>query len=183
MVQGIKGTSDPASSLLVTESRSPKTSQGDGETRIDYTLSLKKELVETLTYTRTGKIETGTAGGETALHDLVAGLLKRQGLTWEAAMAGETVTVDDDTQAEAKALIADDGYWGVNQTSERIFQFAVAGAGGDTQKLEQIKAAVQKGFDMAQEAFGGKLPDISSKTLDAVMGKLDDWAGKESETT
>jgi hypothetical protein len=180
MVQEIKGTSDPAAGLLAAGARSPKTSQDDGETNIDYTLSLKKEMVEALTYSRTGKIETGNSNGETALHDLVAGLLKRQGLTWDEAISGETVEVDDETREKAKALIADDGYWGVDQTSERIFQFAVAGV--DPQKLDEIKASVQKGFDMAKEAFGGSLPDISSKTLDAVFSKLDKWAAEPSET-
>jgi hypothetical protein len=96
-------------------------------------------------------------------------------------MAGETVEIDDETRAEAQALIAEDGYWGVEKTSERIFQFAVANAGGDIQKLEEIKAAVGKGFDMAKEALGGELPEISMKTFDAVMEKLNDWA--ETETS
>jgi hypothetical protein len=35
---------------------------------------------------------------------------------------------------------------------------------------------VDKGFNEALEAFGGTLPEISYKTYDAVMEKLDAWA-------
>ena len=57
-----------------------------------------------------------------------------------------------------------------------IFEMAVANAGGDAEKLEQIKSAIDKGFDMAKEALGGTLPEISRNTYDAVMKKLDSWA-------
>jgi hypothetical protein len=33
---------------------------------------------------------------------------------------------------------------------------------------------------MAAKSLGGSLPDISSKTYDAVMNKLDAWAGQEA---
>jgi hypothetical protein len=54
---------------------------------------------------------------------------------------------------------------------------AVANAGGDTEKFDQIKAAIEKGFEMAKETLGGTLPEISMDTYDAVMEKLDNWAG------
>jgi len=34
---------------------------------------------------------------------------------------------------------------------------------------------------MALESFGGSLPEISYQTHDAVMEKLDEWAGVDSE--
>jgi len=183
MVQEIKGTSDLQSSLPVSADRKEKSAASIGETIRDYKISINKEIVETVTYTRGGRIESDSTDGAPDFSDLVARMLQRQGITWESAMAGETVPIDDEARAEAKALIADDGYWGVAQTSDRIFQFAIAGAGGDTQKLDRIKAAIQQGFDLAKEAMGGSLPDISSKTFDAVMEKLENWAVGESTTT
>jgi hypothetical protein len=76
-------------------------------------------------------------------------------------------------------LIAEDGYFGVEQTSDRIFETAVALAGNDPEKLEQIRAGIDKGFEMAAQALGGTLPDISTRTYDAVMEKLDAWANGE----
>lgn len=86
------------------------------------------------------------------------------------------VKVDRETQAEAQELISENGYWGVEKTSDRIVQFAIAAAGNDPQKLETIRAAIEKGFAMASDALGGVLPEICRKTHDAIMDKLDAWA-------
>ena len=89
-------------------------------------------------------------------------------------------TVDAATKAQAQADIAEDGYWGVNQTSDRIIDFAKALCGGDPDKIEEMRAAFEKGFKQAEETWGGELPDISKRTYEAVMEKFDAWAA-ESE--
>lgn len=98
-------------------------------------------------------------------------------------LASGNFTVDAATKAQAQADIAEDGYWGVNATSDRIVDFAVALAGDDSEKLEEMRAAFQKGFDQATRTWGGKLPDISQRTYDAVMEKFDKLVGKTEETT
>lgn len=82
-------------------------------------------------------------------------------------------TVDPETKAQAQADIAEDGYFGVKQTSERILDFAKALTGGDPAQLEKMRDAFQKGFKQAEKTWGGKLPDISQKTYDAVMKGFD----------
>lgn len=91
----------------------------------------------------------------------------------------EKVQVDADTIAQAKADIADDGYWGVEKTSDRILEFAKALSGDDPSKAEELLSAFKKGFDKATEAWGDKLPDISQKTYDAVIEKFNKWAQEE----
>lgn len=90
-------------------------------------------------------------------------------------LASGNFTADADTIAQAKKDIADDGYWGVDQTSSRIVDFAIALSGDDTSKADKLINAFKKGFDQATGAWGKKLPDISSKTYDAVMNKFDQW--------
>ena len=92
-------------------------------------------------------------------------------------------TVDAATKAQAQADIAEDGYWGVNQTSDRIIDFAKALCGGDPDKIEEMKAAFEKGFKQAQETWGGELPEISQKTYDAVLEKFDAWANEAAKAT
>lgn len=87
-------------------------------------------------------------------------------------------TVDAATRAQAQADIAEDGYWGVEQTSSRILDFAKALTGGDPSKIEEMREAFEKGFKQATEAWGGELPDISQRTYDATMKKFDDWAAE-----
>lgn len=89
------------------------------------------------------------------------------------------ITVDSETQAAAQEAISEDGYFGVNKTSERIIDFAKALSGGDKSKIETLRNAFKEGFESAKEAFGGELPEISQQTYDKVMQGFDDWAKEE----
>ena len=112
------------------------------------------------------------------LQSLVEKVMKQQATTygnatdiWSFLREGN-FTVDPQTKAEAQAAIAEDGYWGVNQTSDRIVQFATALTGGDPDKIDEMMNAFKKGFRMATKTWGGELPDISQKTYDAVIEKF-----------
>ena len=91
-------------------------------------------------------------------------------------------TVDAATKAQAQADIAEDGYWGVNQTSDRIIDFAKALCGGDPDKIEEMRAAFEKGFQQATKTWGDELPEISQRTYKAVMEKFDAWAAESAES-
>jgi hypothetical protein len=176
MVQGIGNTGSGIDNLLQSATQTARQKKTAGN-KADDTVTLGKETDAAVTYNRTAGIDAPyDAGGVVDLKDLIYRLLSRQGITLEAAMAGESVEIDEETRAEARSLVAEDGYWGVEQTSERIFQMAVANAGDDTDKLDQIKSAIDKGFEMAKNTLGGSLPEISLNTYDAVMEKLDAWA-------
>ena len=86
-----------------------------------------------------------------------------------------TIEVDDETAAEAAKEVADDGYWGVEQTSERMFSFAKALAGNDPTKADSMLEALQKGYDEAAKQWGGELPEICQKTLEVTKKKLTAW--------
>lgn len=90
-------------------------------------------------------------------------------------------TVDAATKAQAQSDIAEDGYWGVEQTSDRIVDFAKALSGGDPDKIEELREAFEKGFKQAEKTWGGKLPEISQKTYDAVFEKFDAWAAESAK--
>jgi hypothetical protein len=82
--------------------------------------------------------------------------------------------ITDLSQDEAKALISEDGALGVKNTAQTIFDFAVKMAGDDIEKLQIARDAVIKGFKEAENLFGGKLPDISYKTINKVLELLDE---------
>jgi hypothetical protein len=116
---------------------------------------------------------------------MVAAMLEKQGLKVNQVLKdlaeGKDVeiTVDSETQASAQEAISEDGYYGVNKTSERIIDFAKALSGGDKSKIETLRNAFKEGFESAKEAFGGELPEISQQTYDKVMQGFDDWANEE----
>ena len=97
-------------------------------------------------------------------------------------LASGNFTVDANTKAQAQKDIAEDGYWGVTQTSQRLFDFASALAGDDVDKMKEMQKAMEKGFKKATGAWGKDLPEISSKTLDAANKLFEDYyKSKESE--
>lgn len=113
------------------------------------------------------------------LQQIVSQLISKQGGVyadakgiWNFLREGD-YTVDSETKAKAEEDISEDGYWGVNQTSGRIIDFAMALTGGDDSALLKMREAFKKGFDDAKETWGGELPDICRKTYDAVLEKFD----------
>ena len=144
------------------------------------TVTISQTSETTVTYSSSLTINRDIKGdGFDLLRGLVLNMLKEQGIDFKIA-TGETgaeeIDISQLTQQDAQALIADDGYFGVDKTSSRIVDFAIGIAGGDPSRLDAIKEGVDKGFAEALKAFGGQLPDISYDTYDAVMKKLDDWA-------
>ena len=82
------------------------------------------------------------------------------------------------TQADidkAKEDISEDGYWGVKQTSQRLFDFASALAGDDPEKMKEMQAAMEKGFKEATGAWGNELPSICKDTFDAANKMFDEY--------
>lgn len=119
--------------------------------------------------------------------ELVQKLISKQASTSEIAdaiwrrFANGDFTATEDTIAQAKKDIAEDGYWGIEQTSQRIFDFAKALSGGDPEKMDEMLEAFKKGYNQATKSWGKELPDISSKTYDAVMKKFDDYKNEFTE--
>lgn len=93
---------------------------------------------------------------------------------WKFLASGKA-KVDPATRAQAQADIAEDGYYGVKQTASRLFDFASALAGDDVEKMKEMQAAIEKGFKKAEKTWGGKLPDISYDTKEAVNKMFDDY--------
>ncbi len=113
-----------------------------------------------------------TDPGFTSLREMISKILEEQFTTTRIASEDTSIDFRNLTPAKAQELISEEGYLGVEQTSDRIVQFALSIIGNDPNRLEEIKASISKGFHLAAKALGGTLPDISMKTYNAVMDKL-----------
>ena len=91
---------------------------------------------------------------------------------WQKFRTGE-FTATPDQIAQAQKDIADDGYWGVEQTSDRIIKYAAALSGGDPDKLDTMIEAFEKGFKAATKTWGDTLPDLAQRTREAVLDKFE----------
>ena len=123
------------------------------------------------------------------LQDIVTQLITKQSNAYATAndiwtfLREGKFTVDAETKAQAEADIAEDGYWGVKATSDRIIDFANALTGGDPSKIESMRDAFIEGYKQAEKTWGGELPEISKKTYDAVMQKFDDLLAQAGLTS
>lgn len=122
------------------------------------------------------------------LQDLVNKLMNQQKDTYQLSLSdlfkkvkdGE-IKVDPEIVEQAKKDVADDGYWGVEQTATRIVDFAKALTGSDPSQIDKMRKAIEKGFGLAKKDWGDDLPEISSKTYDRVNELLDEWAKSANE--
>lgn len=85
--------------------------------------------------------------------------------------------------AQAKEDVSEDGYWGVKQTSQRLFDFAAALAGDDVEKMKEMQAAMEKGFKKATKAWGQDLPDICKDTINAANKMFEDYYASKNVVT
>ena len=91
----------------------------------------------------------------------------------------EKYNISEADIAKAKEMISEDGYFGVNKTTERIVDFAKALAGGNVSEktIDTLWEAAKKGFENVGKVFGGmdKLPEVSKKTYEAVNTAFQEW--------
>ena len=133
------------------------------------------------------KLKADADSHKKQLQDIVDKLITKQGKAFDIANGKNLknlyagLNVDAKTRAQAQADISEDGYYGVKQTSQRIFDFAMALSGGDPDKMEKMRSAFEKGFKKATKSWGDKLPDICQQTYDAVQSMFDDYKEQQKK--
>lgn len=75
---------------------------------------------------------------------------------------------------EAKALVSEEGFFGVTQTSDRLANFVLSGGGDNVDRLKAGREGIIRGFNEAEKIWGEKLPDISYETLNKTLAKIDE---------
>lgn len=203
-VNGVTGAANTYEAYTVNQNVSTKAAEEDttktnssedkNDKGVVYEASQKSDTAAAQkTYTQNtnlvNKLKADAEAHAQQLQNIVQQLMGKQGQTYNTAngiwsfLADGNFTVDAATQAQAQKDIAEDGYWGVEQTSDRIIDFATALTGGDPDKIEEMREAFKKGYKAAEDTWGGQLPDISQRTYDAVMQKFDKLAEEAGLTT
>jgi len=121
------------------------------------------------------KLKQDGRASQQQLIKLVRELLKGQGYNVNKLKHLQDVDLEGVTPEEAAELISANGPLGAEETSDRIVEFAKSLAGGDKEKIEELRDAIKEGFAQAEEILG-ELPEVSKETYRLVMEKLDKWA-------
>lgn len=120
-------------------------------------------------------IASNNTGAQSSLMNILSGASEK-GKEFISSMAllsgysGKDISTMD--QNELKDLVSEDGFFGIKQTSERIANFVISGAGDDVNKLQKGFEGMKRGFEEASKLWGGKLPDISNQTIDKAIQKV-----------
>ncbi|MCR5527129.1 MAG: hypothetical protein K6F39_07075 [Lachnospiraceae bacterium] len=135
------------------------------------------------------KLQADAEARTANLRSIVEKLMLGQGKASAFAVDGEEISdesiwkflasgdyeVSPEVKAQAQEDIAEGGYWSVEETSDRIVDFAIALSGNDSSKADELLEAFKKGYEQAEKLWGGELPEISKKTFDSVLDKFDQW--------
>lgn len=88
-------------------------------------------------------------------------------------------------QNELEGLLGENGFFGINQTANRIADFVIQGAGNDLEKLQKGFEGMKRGFAQAEKIWGEKLPQISqdtiTKAIEKVSLKIEELGGKSMD--
>ena len=185
---GVNGYS-PATSAATASKAAEKSTDTSAKTTVKETEAAVYEKGSSTKPAKTGKPDTATiekmkadAEARTAsLRSLVEKMMMKQGQAvnsatdYLAALRNGTLKVDAATAKQAQEDISENGYWGVEQTSDRLVSFAKALAGDDPSKADELMAAIEKGFKQATKAWGDELPGICGKTMEATRKKMNEW--------
>lgn len=194
-VNGISNQTNTYAAYKSTEQKAAATETEGKQTEVSavYEPSAETEKTDTVTAKQKNeaiisRLKADAEARTQQLQQLVQQMISKQGNAYGQAndmwkfLANGNFTVDAQTKAQAQADIAEDGYWGVKQTSERIFDFAKALSGGDMDKMKEMQAAFEKGFKQATKTWGKELPQISQDTRSAVNKLFEDfYAGDQKE--
>lgn len=195
-VNGISNQTNTYAAYKSTEQKAAATETEGKQTEVSavYEPSAETEKTDTVTAKQKNeaiisRLKADAEARTRQLQQLVQQMISKQGNAYGQAndmwkfLASGNFTVDAQTKAQAQADIAEDGYWGVKQTSERIFDFAKALSGGDMDKMKEMQAAFEKGFKQATKTWGKELPQISQDTRSAVNKLFEDfYAGDQKDT-
>ncbi len=147
-----------------------ETTIGEGGDRV----TLGHSRSEAVTYSAEFPTE-GLASPYELIRARLVALLQEQGVAVQLAAGSSEIDIASLSPDEARELIGEDGYFGVEQTAERIFQFAIGLAGSDPSRLEEVLRGIDQGFAEAEKIWGGTLPDISYQTRDVLLDKINRW--------
>ncbi|MBR2409226.1 MAG: hypothetical protein IKB07_09790 [Lachnospiraceae bacterium] len=156
-------TNNPKNKNYVTLSKENKAIVAQLKADAEQRTAQLRSLVESMILKQNKTFQVGTLTDEKMFEMLRKGELE----------------VSPEVRAQAQKDIAEDGYWGVEQTSERLFSFAKAISGGDVSKAEDLIKAMEKGFKMATKSWGDDLPEICQNTLKSATEKIRNWAKQD----
>ncbi len=164
-------TTDAATTTIAEEEVSAVYEKSD-DTTTSATYSVSSKIDRTAL---AEKLKENQEAAKQNLVDLAQKMISNQNTTFQKATNGNQNAIDD--------LTGDDAYWGSTQTAQRLFDFAYALAGEDTDLMQELQEAMMKGFELAGAEWGSTLPDVCYETIDKANSLFEEYFQARGVTT
>ena len=122
--------------------------------------------------TNAQQILTNLVNGNDDYINFFNGKTTESGLSLES-IGYEGKALSELTQGEAKDLVSEGGFFGIDETSARVTSFVLNMTGDNLEALQESRKGLVQGFEEAKKLFGGELPDISVKTQEKSLEVID----------
>jgi hypothetical protein len=98
-----------------------------------------------------------------------------QSYTFDIASTGyDGKAISKMTPMEAKDLISEKGFFGIENTANRVASFVLDGAGDNLDKLQSGREGLIQGYKDAEKIWGDTLPEISQETFKKTLEMVDE---------
>lgn len=109
----------------------------------------------------------------TEIYDFLSGKEIDGGLSLKS-IGYEGKAITELSPDEAKSLVSDEGFFGVEKTSFRVSSFVMNIAGDNVEALHEARKGIIQGFEEAEKMWGGTLPEISYETQEKTLKIIDE---------
>jgi hypothetical protein len=99
---------------------------------------------------------------------------------WKLLSSGDLAT-SSLSKSKAKADVSEDGYWGVKNTSERLFDFAMTMSEGKPDRMKNMRVRMELAADSVTSQWGSELPGLCQETIQNTRRLFADYLAKEGE--
>lgn len=109
----------------------------------------------------------------TEIYDFLSGKETENGFSLKS-IGYEGKAITELNPEEAKALVSEEGFFGVSKTSNRVASFVIDMATDNVEALQEARKGIIQGFEDAKKLWGGELPDISYETQEKTLQIIDE---------
>ncbi len=147
------------------------------ESAVSVSISVNTQIVlfslNTSDNTRDNTLIQGSLTGNKDMFNYLSGKEDSNGFSLkDIGYEGKAIT--ELSSDEANELLSEKGFFGVNQTSNRVSNFVFNFANKNIELLQEGREGIVRGFEEAQKLFGGQLPEISFQTQERTLKLIDE---------
>jgi len=147
------------------------------ESSVSVSISMNAQIVlfslDSSDSSRDNALIQGALTGNKEMFNFLSGKEDSNGFSLES-IGYEGKPITELSEDEANALLDEDSFFGITQTSNRVANFVFSFANDDVSLLKEGREGIVRGFEEAQKLFGGQLPEISFKTQENTLKLIDE---------